>query len=338
MKFLLSLFLFFYSCNNSQENKPDLYSDLSNRADSILNHSDFNGIVLIAKDSSIVYTKTQGYRDLETKDLLQVNDQFVIGSISKQITAVLILRAYEKGSLDLQDPIGKYLKDIHQDWKNKITIHHLLSHTHGIVALDQMLTFEPGSQFEYSQLGFELLAQILTVVSNKSFLELSQELFQTYGLGQSFHPKSKEYQNLVKGYEENDSAELEYSPYSLENYVAAGSFISTANDLIKWNYLLHSNQLVKPETLELMKTRQATRSHPIFGEVEYGYGLLFKKEEQNTEIGALGYAPGFVSAAYYYPKSTLNLIVLENTARDLSDFQKTFKTHTDLMQLVKHAK
>ena len=92
---------------------------------------------------------------------------------------------------------------------------------------------------------------------------------------------------------------------------------------------------MKKEILELMKTKYSTRIHPIFETVEYGYGLLFKDGEQNTQIGALGYAPGFVSACYYYPQTKLNLVILENTANNLDDFKKTFIVHTEIMELIK---
>lgn len=85
-----------------------------------------------------------------------------------------------------------------------------------------------------------------------------------------------------------------------------------------------------------MKTRYATRKHPIFDNVEYGYGLLFKENEHNLQIGALGYAPGFVSASYYYPKSKLSVTILGNTATNLHDFKQTFKAHINIMKLVKN--
>ena len=87
-----------------------------------------------------------------------------------------------------------------------------------------------------------------------------------------------------------------------------------------------------------MKARYATRIHPIFETVEYGYGLLFKDGEQDIQIGALGYAPGFVSACYYYPQTGLNLVILGNTATNLNDFQKTFLVHTKIMELLKNEK
>ena len=51
-------------------------------------------------------------------------------------------------------------------------------------------------------------------------------------------------------------------------------------DLDLWNKLLYSGKLLQPASFELMKKRYATRQHPIYGEVEYGYGLLFKKGEE----------------------------------------------------------
>ena len=323
------------ACRTNKEN-PEL-EDLPQQINSIIAGSGFNGVIFVAKDSLVWYAKAEGLADFETGQRLGLNDQFVIGSVSKQITAVLVLQEFEKGTLKLEDKLGEYLGEIDQAWANEISIHQLLVHTHGITALNQPLAFEPVSQFQYSQLGYDLLARILEKVANRSFEDISSALFLKHGLSHTFHPEQEGYTSLVKGYTEEDNAQLVYASNSLQNYPAAGSFISTAGDLIKWNYLLHSHQLVRSETLALMKNRYTTRGHPIFGTVEYGYGLLFRAGEANLEIGALGYAPGFVSAAYYYPQSRLNLVVLENTARHLNDFSETFKVHLDLMQVLKAA-
>ena len=293
-------------------------------------------MICLSIDSIPLYSKTVGYSDLESKTKIDFNDQFVIGSISKQITAVLILRAYEKGQIGLNDTIGKYLTDINQSWVKEVTIHQLLTHTHGITNLDAPLEFTPGTQFHYSQLGYELLAQILEKVTGERFKNLSTELFDQYGLKNTFHPENTAYKHLVKGYEENESGTLEITENSLYNYAAAGSFISNATDLSKWNQLLYSEKLVKKETLELMRTKYATRIHPIFETVAYGYGLLFNAGEQDIQIGALGYAPGFVSACYYYPQTNMNLVILQNTANDLDDFKKTFIVHTEIMELIRN--
>lgn len=329
------ILLLISSCKPTiQDNDTKYKPNLKSKIDSLVGN-EFNGIILVTKGENVVYSKAFGYADFEEKTPLQLKDQFVIGSISKQITAVLVLREYEKGSIYLDDTIDKYLPSINHSWASKVTIHHLLTHTHGITSIDQELSFEPETQFQYSQLGYELLAQIIETVTQKTFLQLSTELFNVFEFQNTFHPSNTSYKNLVKGYEENEEGALILSSNSLENYPAAGSFISNVYDLARWNMLLHNHILVKKETLEMMKKRYATRTHPIFKTIEYGYGLLFKKEENNIEIGALGYAPGFASALYYYPKSQMSLIVLENTAKNLHDFRLTFRTHTTLMKTIK---
>lgn len=337
MKILLFLSLFFFLGCRVKVSESEIHENgLSKKIDKIISKHDFIGVILITSDTSTIYSKTTGFSDIENQTKLHLDDQFVIGSISKQITAILVLREYEKGRIELTDTISKYLSVTQEPWIQEVTIHQLLTHTHGIIDLKKPLNFEPGTQFQYSQLGYDLLAQILEKVSGKSFQQLSTELFEEYNLNNTFHPDNKTYNRLVKGYEENENGELEFAKYSLYNFAAAGSFISNAEDLTKWNQLLHSGKLVNENSLELMKTKFATRNHPIFETVEYGYGLLFKDGEANVQIGALGYAPGFASALYYYPKTNLNLVVLENVAKNLDDFKKTFVVHTEVMETVKN--
>ncbi len=335
--FLLCTLLVMLSCSTDSEGQQEVGDTYRLAIDSVMSsHPDFNGGILITRDSTILYANMIGYSDLEEKVDFQPNDLFVIGSISKQITAVLVLREWERGEFLLTDPIGKYLENISSDWTEIVTIHHLLTHTHGIVELDESLVFEPGSQFQYSQLGYDLLARILEKVSGRSFKDLSEELFAENKLFNTHHPDTEFTDNLVKGYgEANDDLQEVARGRSLRNFAAAGSFISNLQDLNRWNYLLHSGKLVQDATLSLMSTAYATRNHPIFEEVEYGYGLLFLKGENDIQIGALGYAPGFVSASYYHPQTNISLVVLCNVARRLEDFPQTFNVHVELMKYVK---
>ncbi len=332
----LFIFLCVFSCKPVKPHEDQYVNSLFSAIDSIAEANHFNGVILVAKDSVIQYEKAFGYSDIEYKTPLNTKNQFYIGSISKQITAVLILREYEKGTLHLTDKLNQYFPEITQPWADRVTIHHLLTHTHGITALDEPLEFEVGTQFHYSQIGFGLLAQILEKIKGKSFEAISTELFTQYGLNSTYHPDNKHYTHLVKGYEEDENGHLVYATGNPVKYIAAGGFISNAEDLLQWNHLLYSGKLIKPATLDLMKTRYATRTHPIYNSIEYGYGLLFKDGEQEIQIGAFGYTPGFPSANYFYPQTKMNVIVLENVGKNLNDFKVTFKTHTDLMDLVKN--
>ncbi|OFZ55025.1 MAG: hypothetical protein A3D92_10390 [Bacteroidetes bacterium RIFCSPHIGHO2_02_FULL_44_7] len=317
------------------QNPLDREMRLAQKIDSIVAAGEFNGVVLVTREETVIYRGVFGYSDLEAKTPIIVDNQFVIGSISKQITAALVLREFEKGTIDLDAKLKKYLPELEQEWSSIVTVHQLLTHTHGIVNLNEDLEFEAGSQFHYSQLGFELLAKILESVRGVSFEKLSMDLFAELQLTSTFHPDTKQYDRLVKGYEEDVNGQLNYVTTSLANYAAAGAFISTMDDLNAWNYLLHAGKIVQPTTLERMKTRYATRIHPIFGTVEYGYGLLFRANEENVQIGALGYADGFVSAAYYFPAAKMSVVVLSNVAGDLDEFKKTFVVHLGILEATK---
>lgn len=335
----LTLFLLvisFYACSPNVNKPTDALLDT--KIDSLLAqvtpHA-FNGIALIAPEGKAPYLKLKGFSNLDNQTKLKVDDQFVIGSISKQITAALILLEWERGNLKLEAAIGEYLPTIKPTWKDSVTVHHLLSHTHGIVTREGLLAFEPGAQFQYSQLGYQLLAEILEVVKQEPFEQLSEAFFKQYDLLNTTHPKHKNYPSLVKGYSENENQKIEFEPNSFENYVAAGGFVSTVEDLAKWNTLLYEKQLLKKETLALMAQKHATRQHPIWGELDYGYGLTFKANENQTLIGALGFAPGFVSSCFYLPQSKTSVVLLENVAQNLNDFRDVFFFHLAILDFMK---
>lgn len=298
----------------------------------------FNGVILVSENGQTKYLKNFGYSDIEKKELLKLNDQFVIGSISKQFTAVLVLRELDKGNLDLFKPIHKYLPELKQSWADTITIHHLLTHMHGITELDKPTIFKVGSQYSYSQIGYDLLSKIVERTSKKSFAELSQNLFTICGMANTFHPNTKKYKNLVKGYTENESGQIAFETETFKNYVAAGSFISTVNDLNIWNSLFYGRKLLKSKTMKMLETKQkgAIRNHPLFGLTEYGYGITIETKGNIIQFGQTGFAPGFVSMNFYFPKTRTSLIVLENIAYDTDDLKKTFTYHTEILKIVRN--
>lgn len=296
----------------------------------------FNGIILISEKGKTKYSKILGYSDINKKEVLKFNDQFVVGSISKQFTAVLVLQEFDKGHLDLNTPIRKYLPELPQSWADTVTIHHLLTHMHGITQTDKPTTFKVGSQYSYSQIGYDLLAKIIEKTSGKSFAELSKNLFEKCGMKNTYHPDIKKYNNLVKGYTEIEN-KIEYENETFQNYVAAGSFISTAEDLDIWNQIFYSGTLLKKETMKMLETKQqgAVRNHPIFGTTEYGYGITIDTKEDILQLGQTGYAPGFISMSYYFPKTQTSVVVLENIAYDTDDLKKAFYYHTEILKIVR---
>jgi CubicO group peptidase (beta-lactamase class C family) len=118
------------------------------------------------------------------------------------------------------------------------------------------------------------------------------------------------------------------------DFIPAAGLVTTAEDLMKWNILLHNGKLLGTDFYTKMTTATATRNHPIFGDVPYGYALQMARGEP-YEIGHGGYAPGFASINFYYPKEKLSLIVLENLDWQAKDMKENFWFETAIRELVR---
>ena len=310
---------------------------LEQKIDSLLktqNIRPFNGVVLIAQNGILLYQNEHGFADFEQQIPLKSKNNFVIGSISKQMTAVLVLRELDQGNVSLQTPIRAYLPNLKPNWADTVTIHHLLNHTSGIVDIDSPLAFRAGTQFSYSNLGYKLLGEIVEKTSGKSLEKLVNELFKLCKMTNSFYPNESKQKLALKAYsrQQDKSMMLEKATFE-NNYIAAGLFISTPLDLLKWNDFLHGGQLLKPESYAKMTTPSSTREHQLWGKVGYGYGLQIQKRGHLLEMGHSGYVAGFVSNNFYYPESKTSVITLENI--DWKD-EKAFYFEGEIVKLVRN--
>ncbi|HTN45647.1 MAG TPA: serine hydrolase [Flavipsychrobacter sp.] len=300
----------------------------------------FNGIILIQEADHVLYSINRGYADRELKMPITNNSQFVIGSVSKQFTAALVLLELEKRHLQLTDAIGKYLPQLPQPWKDSVTIYQLLTHTHGIASKDKPLSFRPGSKMEYSQsnTGYLLLSEIVEKTSGKPFSTLTAALFQQCGMKNSFHPDDKRYRNLVKGYTQQTDGNIRFDSQSFQATPAAGSMIATAADLAKWNDHFFGGKLLQPETYDLLTTIQphVVRQHPLWGATEYGLGITIRDQENRVQLGQTGFTPGFVSMNYYFPETKTSVIALQNIAYDPGKkWQDQFYYHVRIIETIR---
>jgi CubicO group peptidase (beta-lactamase class C family) len=102
----------------------------------------------------------------------------------------------------------------------------------------------------YSQIGYDLLAKITERATGKKLEILSKELFDKCGMNNTLHPASEGISSLAIGYTEKNK-KLEIDINSFQNYPAAGSFISTVEDLVRWNTCLYGGKVLKKKTLKL---------------------------------------------------------------------------------------
>src|SRR4026208_1216693 len=146
----------------------------------------FNGSALIAENGKVVYKGAFGLANMEWNIPNTPDTRFRLGSITKQFTATVILQLAEQGKIKLDGKLSDYLPEYRKDVGNKVTIHHLLTHTSGIPSYTSQpgffenvsrnpykvaefvkqyasgnLEFEPGSKFSYNNSGYFLLGAII---------------------------------------------------------------------------------------------------------------------------------------------------------------------------------
>ena len=204
--------------------------------------------------------------------------RFRLGSITKQFTAMLTLQLVEQGKIKLDGKIADYLPDYRKDIGEKVTVHHLLTHTSGIPSYTGQpgffenvsrnpykvadfvkkytsgdLEFEPGSKFSYNNSGYFLLGAIIERVTGKSYEQvLKENIFDPLGMkntGYDHHDHAHSetrsgYAKTPDGY--TNAAYLDMSiPY------AAGSMYSTVEDLYLWDQALYTDKLLTAQSKEL---------------------------------------------------------------------------------------
>ncbi|MCS6190796.1 serine hydrolase domain-containing protein [Shewanella baltica] len=289
---------------------------------------------------------------LELQKGVGINEasSFVMASLSKQITATLILQAVDAGKLDLHRSLNSYLfddvtrdKNKRQDgietnsdqsgssfilnrYDDRITIHHLLSHTSGVDELGKPNRFEPGSQFEYSNFGYTLLGQLLEKVNQQSFTQQIAQFSQLnqinglYAQVGSINSIRQKMTSLAVGLNESDIL----APSNLvidESLLPAGGLIASAAAFAKFQHQLHAGKFISPESYELM-----TRSC---------YGLRINKENGIIEYSHTGYLAGYMSMSLHYPEFNLDLVMLENLSLNLNDLNRVFELHTQIRQAIR---
>ncbi|RZJ55029.1 MAG: class A beta-lactamase-related serine hydrolase [Flavobacterium sp.] len=317
---LLALLFLFSNCNSFAQKT----NNLSAQTDSLLAVSSqkFNGTIIISQKGKTIYSKAEGFADFDTKTPLKIDSQFEIMSNTRQITAVLILKEVEKGRIDLNAPIKKYLPNLKQSWADSVTVHQLLNHTHGIANPQKPLLFKPGSQFKYGNEGYPLLGQIIEAVSKKTYEQMASELFKKLKMNNTFCYSKENSKNVVTGYMiDNNKIEKAQNSLITPEKIPSCGIISNVNDLNIWNSNLHHGKILKPETYKLMLQYNILAQHNVFGKekVGYGYGLRIVDKESPKFIGHTGLGDGFSSVNLYFPESDLSLIVLENQMNANSD-------------------
>ncbi|MCU7495824.1 MAG: beta-lactamase family protein [Ignavibacteria bacterium] len=211
----------------------------------------FNGTALIAKGGKILLTKGYGFSRKKDNIINTSNTKFLCYSITKSITATLILKLVEENKLSLSDNLSKFYPDFPKG--DSITIEHLLTHTSGIYAYNndfsmpvdnetsminylrkKPLDFLPGNDWNYCNTGYYLLGFIIQKVTGLSYKEAVEKfIFEPLKMKQSgFNYKNLKDINKSTGYQYIYNDTYKEAPlYDEEELFSAGGMYSTVDDL-----------------------------------------------------------------------------------------------------------
>ena len=132
----LLLIVNLFACKSKQNDMVNKYSEMQEQLDSLMgcyfNDSIPGAVMIVMKDDSVIYHRDFGVADMTTGDKVSLSSMFNICSISKQFSAVALMKLAEEGKLSLDDTVDKYFPNLKQPFFKKITLRHLLSHTSGI--------------------------------------------------------------------------------------------------------------------------------------------------------------------------------------------------------------
>lgn len=305
----------------------------------IVGNERFSGAVLISMGDDKIINKGLGMANYELDVPNTPKTIFRIGSVTKQFTAVAIMQLFEKRLINLDDTLDKYITDYPKG--DKITIHHLLTHTSGIFnhariegfhkrimktnhSVEDLIgefrnlpyNFEPGTKYSYSNSGFMLLGYIIEKVYGLSYEQyLKDNIFKVLSMNNT---GVDNHIQLIKNRASGYSLDVERKTFSNCDFIdmsvcyAAGNLYSTSEDLFAWNKALFEGKLISKESLRQMISKHANAGQDGF----YGYGTLINDEKIGGKIRKKVYhsggIPGFFSANNVFPDEDIQIIAISN--------------------------
>ncbi len=289
----------------------------------------------VARKGDVIVAKGYGLADAEFDVPADKDTMFRIGSVTKEFTAAAIMRFVEQGRLGLDDDLSTGLPDFPLQG-HAVTIRQLLNHTSGIpsytslgeeweklqpleLSHDEMLAlvkdkpfdFKPGEKWAYNNTAYYMLGMIIEKVSGVSYAQHMQDAFFTpMELERTRYDSSSNLiKNRAQGYTLRDGELVNDAPLSMSQPYAAGSLISTGEDLVQWSMALTSGKVVKPESFALMTTATIL---PSGENTHYGFGLNIDEWEGRTCIRHGGGIHGFNSMLMWLPDEDLHIAVISN--------------------------
>jgi CubicO group peptidase (beta-lactamase class C family) len=283
--------------------------------------------VLVVRNGEVVFRRSYGMANLEEHIAATPDTNYRLASVTKQFTAAAILILAKQGKLSIDDPITKYLGLPH--YAEAITIRHLLTHTSGLFAYEDLIPegttrqlkdadvlrilkdddgsyFAPGTQYRYSNTGYAFLALIVERASGQRFADfLRANIFEPSGMRATvaFEEGISTVAHRAYGYS-REGDHWRRTDQSLTSAVLGdGGIYTSIDDLVHWIAWLDSGRF--DEALV-----PATRTDDPA--VRYGFGWRISEHARRRLVSHTGETIGFRNAIVRFPDQHLAVVVLTN--------------------------
>jgi D-alanyl-D-alanine carboxypeptidase len=296
--------------------------------------------VLVAQNGAIVFQKGYGFADVGLDAPAKPDTVYGIVGPMMPFTGVAVMQLVERGKLSLDDDISKFIPEFPLQGHH-VTIRQLLNHTSGIVdyhylgdpieatsrqpkALDEVMALysnkkwvnEPGTKWDWSISGFQLLVTILERVTGQTYEEfVRQNIFNPAGVKSTtycddstlVHGLSRAYRRLGEGHVLAHEDGMAYNTDL--------RYCSTVGDLYRTWRAVQDKKLLRPQTFAMMSSAAgaAERMNAQDPKMHYGLALTLNHEDDHRSIGQHGSLLGFSGSMYEFPADQLTIVVLTNT-------------------------
>lgn len=311
---------------------------------------------------------SEGYANVEKQIPLTNEHLHYLQSVSKTYMAVVIMMLYERGKLDLDDPVTKYVKE---PWltsiagSDKITLRMLLNHTSGLAEYNtdpllvsriiqdpltvlsvrellsyiggKPLEFEPGSKYRYRNTNYEVLSLVADAVTGDHVAFVNKEILEKLHLTSTFYLTRANYQNDMKLVDSYWDVLLEGLPADVSKLQRANvasmkgddGLVASTKDALFFLKGLMEGKLVQPGSLKLMEQWVKNEA----GEPRYGFGLTYYNLDVTYGIGHSGGGIGAGCVLMYLPEldSYVFMATNFNTMMDSPIRKKAENIQTDIL-------
>lgn len=291
--------------------------------------------IAVVSGDTVTWAQGFGFADVEQNVPVRPETVFRLASISKPVTATAVMQLVERGLVNLDDPIQRYVPTFPRKALGEVRVRHLLTHTSGVrhyrgsefglgtpfstldralsVFRDDPLVFAPGERFLYSTYGYNLLAGVIESVTGRSFEEyLRVNIFAPAGMTSTFleHPQElvrSRARQYVRGLNPLSWLNAPYVDLSVK--WAGGGLIATATDVARFDIALNQGKLLKPETVERMYLSGRLNNGNATG---YGLGWMVSQEQGRLLVAHSGGAMGGTTYLLREPRARVAAVVLAN--------------------------